>query len=58
MGISSPLVDLQNQYDLLQKEYEYEKHTDSNPSVRVCENEWRRASVGIRSLRDAVIITP
>ena len=34
MGISSPLVDLQNQYDLLQKEYEYEKETYRQQSER------------------------
>ena len=34
MGISSPLVDLQHQYDLLQKEYEYEKETYRQQSER------------------------
>ena len=59
MGISSPLVDLQHQYDLLQKEYEYEKETYRQQSERTgLRKRVRRASVGIRSLRDAVIITP
>ncbi|WP_297902125.1 AAA domain-containing protein [uncultured Parabacteroides sp.] len=35
MGISSPLVDLRHQYDLLQKEYEYEKETYRQQSERM-----------------------
>ena len=39
MGISSPLVDLQHQYDLLQKEYEYEKETTEDAHKPLSPNE-------------------